>query len=286
MGRPIQKTWFGTGNDMKIVVTGVKFADGTTASNAYIVKQTGSTAYIVQDSALAHAAEIVFMVNATSTGALLPGQCYINATPFGGSARPCEKISQYRLSIYEANGTIGNYSWSTIPAVARGQVDLVTDIASGAILSASITLPGFGYFAAPTVNFTGGGTGATGTTTVANGAVTGINVTAGGSGYATGTLTISAPPASVTATGTVTTDGNLVTGVSITNAGANGYYTTPPLVTFGGPGTGATGTAVLTAGRVTSVTIGNAGTGYTTATVTFAAPLAASTATGTATVNP
>jgi len=130
MGRPIQKKWFGlpiTAGSRHIVVNGIKFADGTTASNGYIVRQVGHTAYIVQDAAKAHAAEICFMVNATSTGALLPGQCYILATPFGGSALPCEKIQQFRLSVYN-NGTttnISNYAWSTLPAVMVGQADLL-----------------------------------------------------------------------------------------------------------------------------------------------------------------
>jgi len=69
--------------------------------------------------------------------------------------------------------------------------------------------------------------------------------------------------------------------VTVTNAITNGYYTTPPAVSFTGTGTGsATGTAVLTSGRVTginvggtmsglliptsvvSITVGGGGTGY------------------------
>jgi len=126
MGRPIQKKWFGQSNQTgnQIIVNGVKFADGTTATSAYIIKQTGANAYVVQDSAKSHAPEIVFMVNATSTGALKPGQCFITATPFGGSARPCEKIQQFRVSVYNADGSIGNYSWSRQPATALGQANL------------------------------------------------------------------------------------------------------------------------------------------------------------------
>ena len=127
MGKPIQKKWFGLpvgSGTAHITVNGVKFADGTTATNAYIVKQTGSNAYIVQDAASAHAAEIVFMVNATSTAALNPGECFILATPFGGSPVPCAKIAQYRLDVYE-NNTVNSYSWSTIPAAAYGQADLM-----------------------------------------------------------------------------------------------------------------------------------------------------------------
>jgi hypothetical protein len=126
MGKAIQRRWFGlsatAGN--QIVVDGVRFADGTTATSAYIVKQTGSDAYIVQDTAMAHAPEIVFMVNATAVSGLLAGQCFITATPFGGSARPCKKIAQYRLDLYEADGSINSYGWATQPATAVGQADL------------------------------------------------------------------------------------------------------------------------------------------------------------------
>lgn len=66
------------------------------------------------------------MVNADDVANLAAGQCFILATPFGGSALPCEKIAQFRLSIYEADGTIDSYSWSTIPATAVGQADLIT----------------------------------------------------------------------------------------------------------------------------------------------------------------
>ena len=123
MGRPIQKKWFGPavlgGN--QIVVDGVKWKDGTTATNAYIVSQTGSAAYMVSDGTKS---EIAFMVNATAVGTLKPGQCFITATPFGGVARPCKKIAQFRLDLYEADGSIKSYTWSTIPATKQGQADL------------------------------------------------------------------------------------------------------------------------------------------------------------------
>lgn len=126
MGKSIQKKWFGPASKAgnQIVVNGVKFADGATATNAYIIKQTGSNAYVVQDAAKTHAPEIVFMVNATAVGALQPGQCFITATPFGGSARPCKKIAQYRVDVFAADGTVDSYSWSTQPANAAGQADL------------------------------------------------------------------------------------------------------------------------------------------------------------------
>lgn len=141
MGKAIQKKHFGLGTSgsKQIVVNGVKFADGSVATNAFIIKQTGSAAYVVQDSGMTHAAEIVFMVNAASTSALLPSQCYILATPFGGTALPCSKIAQFRVDIFSTANTVPtvvggdiaidakgivSYSWASTPATTRGQADL------------------------------------------------------------------------------------------------------------------------------------------------------------------
>lgn len=137
MGRPIQKKWFGpaTTSGAQIIVNGVRWADNTTSTGAYIVKQTGSAAYVVSNGVKS---EICFMVNANGVGALLPSQCYINVTPFGGSALPAETIAQYRVSAYDvpnavarevgnpAVSSVSNYSWSTQPASAKGQADLIT----------------------------------------------------------------------------------------------------------------------------------------------------------------
>lgn len=137
MARPIQKRWFGPAATagQQIIVNGVRWADNTTATNAYIVKQTGSSAYVVSNGVKA---EIVFMVNANGLGALQPGQCYITATPFGGAALPCKTIAQYRVSLFTVPNSVPrrvgdpavvaatDYSWSTQPASARGQADLIT----------------------------------------------------------------------------------------------------------------------------------------------------------------
>lgn len=73
-----------------------------------------------------------------------------------------------------------------------------------------------------------------------------VTITAGGTGYGSGTVTFSAPQVAggVTATGTVTSVAGVITGVVITNPGSG--YTSAPTVTFGGGGSGGTGTAVLT----------------------------------------
>lgn len=141
MGRPIKKNWFGPASKTgsQIIVNAVKFADGTVSTDAYIIAQEGFASYIVQDSAKAHAPEIVFMVNAADPGTLLPGQCFILAKPYGEAQRPCYRIAQYRVSIFNTINTtpriVGapvpdptmEYSWSTVPANGAGKADLLRD---------------------------------------------------------------------------------------------------------------------------------------------------------------
>jgi hypothetical protein len=62
-----------------------------------------------------------------------------------------------------------------------------------------------------------------------------------------------------------------VVGATVTNGGSG--YTTAPVVTITGDGTGAAATATVAGGAVTEITITNAGNGYTTgATITLAPP--------------
>lgn len=302
MGKPIQKKWFGLplgSGSGHITVTGIRFADNTTTTNGYILKQTGSNAYVVQDAALSHASEIVFMVNAASTAALLPGQCFINATPFGGTGPlPCAKINQYRVDIYDVANTVArevgspavsgvtSYSWSTVPAVGVGQADLVTGTGVvGEILSVAVNTAGFGYFSAPAITFTGaGGSGATAHATIAAGAITAIVVDTAGFGYADGGVGIAAPTTAVTALAHATISGGAVASVVLDTAG--GYYTVAPTVTFGGPGTGASIVATISGGHVTGFTTLVGGTGFVSIpTVTLSAPAASVQATATATIS-
>ena len=79
-----------------------------------------------------------------------------------------------------------------------------------------------------------------------DGSVSGVTVTAGGTGYVTApTVTFSAPPAGGTlATATAAVDGSgVVTGIAMTNPGSG--YVTAPTVTLSGPGAGAVATAAL-----------------------------------------
>lgn len=76
--------------------------------------------------------------------------------------------------------------------------------------------------------------------------IQGVDVITGGSGYASATVTFSAPAAGgVQATGTVVISGGVVTGITITNPGS-GYTGTTPTMTFVGVGgTGATFSAPI-----------------------------------------
>lgn len=89
----------------------------------------------------------------------------------------------------------------------------------------------------------------------ASGAVSSATVTAGGSGYTTATVTISAPDAMgngfTTATATATLLAGVVTALVITNPGSG--YVNIPSVTITGDGTGASATAALTSFLATVV---------------------------------
>jgi FtsP/CotA-like multicopper oxidase with cupredoxin domain len=146
------------------------------------------------------------------------------------------------------------------PAAYRAAQDvpIVPEAAygQGAVTSVDLTAGGSGYTAAPTVSFTGGGSGAVAKAVVVGGQVTGVILSDTGSGYTT------AP--------TVGFTGGGGTGAAATATVSNGpYSTTYPntysriqstSLTFAPPG-------VKTVG---SVKVTNAGSGYTTApTVAF-----------------
>ena len=76
----------------------------------------------------------------------------------------------------------------------------------------------------------------------------------------------------VVATATASRAAGFVIGAEITNGGSG--YTSAPLVTITGSGSGATATATLTDGVVTDITINSAGSGYSGgATITIAPPV-------------
>ena len=141
----------------------------------------------------------------------------------------------------------------------------------------TLTNVGSGYTAPLLVTFAGGaGSDGRGIANIATGAVLTKTITDAGTGYhqATTTLTFSdAPVGGITATGTVTVTGGAITAITITNPGAG--YTVAPTMTITdtdvSPGSGATATCTIGTGtNIGSVTLTNPGKGYTSApTVVF-----------------
>jgi len=71
-------------------------------------------------------------------------------------------------------------------------------------------------------------------------------------------------PANLNATATALRTGSAITGVQVTNGGT-GYTVAPTVVFTGGGGTGAVATASVAGGKVVDVDVTNGGTGYTSA---------------------
>jgi FtsP/CotA-like multicopper oxidase with cupredoxin domain len=116
------------------------------------------------------------------------------------------------------------------------------------------------------VTITGDGNGAKAVATVgANGAITAIDVTDGGSGYGTAKVTITGSGTGASADAVIIRKG-AVADIAVTNGGA-GY--TAPTVAITGNGSGATATAY---GGVDAVTLTDVGLGYTVPNVTFDLP--------------
>ncbi|MDO8539533.1 MAG: Ig-like domain-containing protein [Opitutaceae bacterium] len=153
----------------------------------------------------------------------------------------------------------------------------------GSIVNVELSSGGSGYTSAPTVTFnSGGGTGATATTTVSGGAVTSITLTNGGTGF-TGLPTVTIAPPGTTATAAAAV-GSLpaagpVTGITLGDGGS-GYVSAPSVSITGGGGTGALATATVGAtGSITAINLTSGGAGYTALPiVTISAPGTAATA--------
>ena len=120
----------------------------------------------------------------------------------------------------------------------------------------------------------GTGTGVTGTATInSSGVVTAITLAGSFSSYTAPVLVIAAPPTSNPATATATVD-STVSGLTVT-AGGSGYTAAPTVTIVdgnGGTGSGATATATVVNNVVTGITITNPGSGYSNPVITLSAP--------------
>ena len=155
----------------------------------------------------------------------------------------------------------------------------------GILNNVSITTPGNvgktydGFLTAP-LSFTGGtGTGATATLYFGpHGPLTGVQITAAGSGYTNGVylnVPINSAAYGTGGLATVTVSGGAVTSIIITTPGTGYSYilgVTINATDIGGTGSGFTGNAIVSmntvSGQVTSANITAAGSGYTSGTYT------------------
>jgi hypothetical protein len=147
------------------------------------------------------------------------------------------------------------------------------------------------YSVAPTVAITGGGgSGATATAILTSGKVTGVTITAMGTGFTSApTLTFSSGTVNSGTVNPTAVGNDAQFAVStITKSGTNVGYTSAPTVTIAAPAVAKTATATATVanGLITAITINNAGSGYSTApALSIAAPPTRVTATATSTLS-
>ena len=210
MGRPIQKKFFGdpasVGSQLKITAK----LPGESVAEGFIVEQTGTRKYKVN---IGGTIGDVYLVNKSVAGNLEDGEAFILATPFGGSALPVYKITQYRVSVHDGAGGFKSYEWSADAATNADEADVIddasvsfetatattslgtnVDVDDDTIISITVDTTNAEYLQVPTVTITGDGTGATATATISGGVVTAITVDTAGSGYTTApTVTVQSP---------------------------------------------------------------------------------------------
>ena len=141
---------------------------------------------------------------------------------------------------------------------------LRVNMGSSSIYYLELIAGGSGYTSAPTVSFSGDGSGATAVATISSSSVQDVTVNAGGSGYSGAPYVQIIPHASggtgaeavvnLTSTGTVGS-------FTVTNPGT-GYATAPTAVLVGGSGTGAAATVQVVPGSIDGIHLTERGSGY------------------------
>jgi hypothetical protein len=158
------------------------------------------------------------------------------------------------------------------------------DYSKDEVGSGIMVLNGAGYLTVPAITFSypSSGVTATGTAIIQAGAVVGISITNPGNGY-TAPPTITIPAPSQQAVATCSEIAGAVSAVSIGTPGY-GYTSAPTIAFAAGGGTTATGHGVINAaGVLTSIVVDNPGSGYVSApAITIGAPPVGISATATA----
>ena len=191
-------------------------------------------------------------------------ESFMDTPLVNGTAYPYLDVApaKYRLKILNAcNDRMLNLQFyqadagftTAATATAHGAFATAAIRRTGAVTGITVVQGGSGFTTAPSVTITGGGgTDAEATATIAGGIVTGITVTNGGTGYTT------AP--------TVKIGSGALTSITLTSGGSGYTSTLAPMVhIIGGGGFGAWAKATVSGGRVTGITLTDGGVGYTSA---------------------
>lgn len=179
---------------------------------------------------------------------------------FVNDANPFSPTQDFVLSADKGNIVMSPDATFTVADQLSFNAPLGRVLTPGRITGVTLTAPGTGYSSPPTVSFSSG-SGALVTPTVGDGKVTFIKVMNGGSGYVTAPTVVFAN-GGTSGSGAVATaqlSGGTVVGITISNGGLG--YKTPPTVSFVGGG-GSAAEAVASISGVTSLTVTNGGSGY------------------------
>lgn len=256
-------------------VTGVTI---TNAGTGYLLGDSPAVTFTEAVDVIA-AATPIFSYSLIGFSGLVSGSLYTSTAPtvtLVGDGTGATAHAIMTGNITKVNITNPGGGYTATPKVVISDAQGNTDLAATAIMTTAAPLssityvkPNAGYplydgppTAAPAVVISaGGGSGATGTSTLSTTGDlvnAGITITAPGTAYNTATVSITGGGGWTLAKATVF--GGAITAITITDGGFG--YTTNPTITITGDGTGATATATVRF-PISAITLTNAGSGYT-----------------------
>ncbi len=195
-------------------VTGVTV---TANGNNYTTTSGLSVAFSASGATTAATATAVLGVQTLTVNTKGSGYTSVPTVSFSTSGSTTSATATASLSVVSvAVGTAGSYT--TFPtASVTGNATLSTTVD---VIGLTVpTTPGSGYTTAPSITFSGGGSGATASSTIN---VTNVALTYGGGGYTSPTVTIPGGSTNATATATVNPGAVLTPGTSPTTVVVDG----------------------------------------------------------------
>jgi len=207
----------------------------------------------------------VIVDNPGSGYAQPPAVVFSSASPAQASAVVGRSDQVAGISLAAGgSGYVGPVTVTIAPPPPGGVPATATaTLTGGVITGVTITQPGTGYSSSnpPSITFAGAGGSGSGATAVAlvGSTVSGLQVTAGGSGYVTAPTVSLVGGGGRDATARAFITAGVVTSLQVTNPGT-GYTTAPTVIFSGGSGSGAQAQAQI--GGITSVVVSAAGSGY------------------------